>query len=327
LNTFAMVPVSTVVNIAIAPDITWPSRLPAAGTLGALRQVAPSLMVTIAPQCPVGRPRLNGLTGMCHGLCSRVPARIAKSICQHARALALAATFLTATLWGRPRNRVAATAQSGRTFSYCMLHKPVGFVSQRGEPRFESVYDLVGAAIAAGRIPGVHPPTTLGAVGRLDRWTSGLLLFSNNNVLHRRKSGIVAKRYIVTVCGTWTDQDEPLISLREPYRYQRKDTAMGQEVWTLPAEVSVLKSWCEPVPAEKPSWLGERTSIGIRLVEVRHRQIRRLCSRAGLKLMQLHREAVGPLKLGSLPSGEVRPLTREEEEAICMSYTTSTEAG
>jgi 23S rRNA pseudouridine2605 synthase len=52
--------------------------------------------------------------------------------------------------------------------------------------------------------------------------------------------------------------------------------------------------------------------IEIALHEGRYRQVRRMLEAAGLRVHRLHRWAYGPLKLGSLPRGESRPLTAEE---------------
>ena len=52
------------------------------------------------------------------------------------------------------------------------------------------------------------------------------------------------------------------------------------------------------------------------LDEGRNREIRRLLARLGHKVMQLRRVAVGPVRLGELPSGAVRPLSRQEIQAL-----------
>ena len=72
----------------------------------------------------------------------------------------------------------------------------------------------------------------------------------------------------------------------------------------------------EVVPAFVPEggWL---TRVSVVLAQGRHHQIRRLCKRAGLRLLHLKRVAVGPCEL--LPSdtpGTVRPLCREEKQAL-----------
>lgn len=199
-------------------------------------------------------------------------------------------------------------------FSYYMMHKPAGIMSQRNEPNGESVYDLFDQLAAAGLIPGPPPPPRVGAIGRLDRDTSGLMVLSDD----RRFCGALSqvrncsKHYEATVCGIWKDADAPVEMLRQPYRYQRKETAGGREVWTGPAIVRVLRTWLEEVPAGCPAFLGGRSVLEFELYEGRHRQIRRLCSRSKLRLLSLHRTAVGPLHLRHLPVGSVRPLLENE---------------
>jgi 23S rRNA pseudouridine2605 synthase len=52
------------------------------------------------------------------------------------------------------------------------------------------------------------------------------------------------------------------------------------------------------------------------LSEGQNREIRRLLARVGHKVLRLVRMAVGPVRLGSLPSGAARPLSREEIAAL-----------
>lgn len=144
------------------------------------------------------------------------------------------------------------------------------------------------------------------------------MLFTDDSELAGRlcTPGICSKRYTVTVKGNLSDAGLEAGGIRTPYRYQRKGTAGGRELWTAPAEVRVLEAWREPVPPLQPPWLGDRTRLEFRLVEGKHRQIRRLCSRAGLRLLHLHRAAVGPLDLEGLAEGSVRPLAAAEVAAL-----------
>ena len=52
------------------------------------------------------------------------------------------------------------------------------------------------------------------------------------------------------------------------------------------------------------------------LDEGRNREVRRLLARVGHKVQQLKRIAVGPVRLGDLPAGAVRPLTKKEVESL-----------
>ena len=54
----------------------------------------------------------------------------------------------------------------------------------------------------------------------------------------------------------------------------------------------------------------------MQLRQGRHHQIRRLCKRAGLRLLHLRRISVGPIALGGMVPGEVRELSAEEKAAL-----------
>lgn len=190
------------------------------------------------------------------------------------------------------------------------MHKPPGVDSQRNQVNCSTVYDLFERLVAEDRVPGGPPATPVGAVGRLDRATSGLIILTNDGYWNKRvcESQGFAKRYELTVAGTWFDGDEQIVRLREPLHFQRS----WDEVTTMPATVRVLGHWREKMEEGKPAFLGERTALEFELVEGKHRQIRRLCHRSDLTLFRLHRVAVGPVLLGSLPVGEVRLLSEHE---------------
>ena len=61
---------------------------------------------------------------------------------------------------------------------------------------------------------------------------------------------------------------------------------------------------------------GEEATLSVTIHEGRNRQIRRLCERAGLKVLCLRRMKEGPVSLGSLRSGEWRDLTDGEVKAL-----------
>ena len=61
---------------------------------------------------------------------------------------------------------------------------------------------------------------------------------------------------------------------------------------------------------------GEEATLTVTIHEGRNRQIRRLCERAGLKVLHLCRVQEGPVSLGSLRSGEWRDLTGSEVKAL-----------
>lgn len=172
---------------------------------------------------------------------------------------------------------------------YYALHKPRGVVVSRAAERgAESVYALLPPDLAEFVAP----------VGRLDRASEGLLLFTNDT---RWADAILApashvpKTYHVQVD---TRPDEALLDqLRAGL-----DTADGERLAA--AEARVVRA------SERSGWLE------LVLHEGRNRHVRRMLAAAGVEVRRLIRVAVGPLALGDLPRGAVRPLTPAEQGAL-----------
>ena len=164
------------------------------------------------------------------------------------------------------------------------LHKPVGFITSRGDPGGRAtVYDLLGGF---GR--WVFP------VGRLDRDTSGLLILTNDHRLGQRLSDPehgVAKTYHALVEG---------VPDRATLQALREGVPLGGGATSRPAGVRVLGA------SRAGAWLE------IVLREGRNRQVRRMCAAVGHEVRELARVAVGGLALGALPAGEWRRLLPDE---------------
>ena len=134
-------------------------------------------------------------------------------------------------------------------------------------------------------------------VGRLDKDSEGLLLLTNdgdfaNRVSHPKRH--VAKTYRVTVRPSVTEDQLNQISTGIVIEGRR----------TAPAKVRVLQ--------EEPG----RVVLEIVLYEGRNREIRKMCEALGLEVARLKRIAVGPVRLGMLPQGKYRELTKEELRAL-----------
>ena len=134
-------------------------------------------------------------------------------------------------------------------------------------------------------------------VGRLDRNSEGLLLFTNdgefaNSIMHPSRH--ISKTYRVTVRPDITD--EQLVMLSEGVEIDGKKT--------LPATV-VVKEKAEG-----------RVVLLMTIKEGRNRQIRKMCEAVGLEVARLRRISIGPLKLGMLKPGTYRELPAEELRAI-----------
>ena len=170
---------------------------------------------------------------------------------------------------------------------YFALNKPVGYVSTASdERRRPTVLDLVRDV-----------PARLYPVGRLDRDSEGLLLLTNDGDLALR---LTHPRYGV-------EKEYAVLLDREPRPEALGLLATGIELdgrRTAPARVRRL----ERTPAGV--W------IAIALHEGRKRQIRRMCAALGLHVLRLIRVRIGPVRLGALPPGAYRPLTRAEVRAL-----------
>ena len=174
-----------------------------------------------------------------------------------------------------------------KNFVYIMLNKPRGYVTTvSDELERRCVMDLL-----ADVEERVYP------VGRLDRNSEGLLLFTNdgafaNDIMHPSRH--VSKTYRVTVRPDISD--EQLVQLSGGVEIEGRKT--------LPATVVV-----------KEKEAG-RVVLLITIKEGRNRQIRKMCEAVGLEVARLRRISVGPLKLGMLPPGKWRELTADELRAM-----------
>lgn len=170
---------------------------------------------------------------------------------------------------------------------YLVLNKPSGYVTTVSDPQGRpTVMDLLPADSLVG--PGrVYP------VGRLDRKTLGVLMFTNDGELAHRllhPSSGVEKEYIATVDGKVT------ASVLERLR-----------------QGPVLDDG--PTMAPK---LVERNGQEIRLVikEGRKRQVRRMLKEVGLKCVRLERVRFGEIDTRGLARGVCRELTDSEVERL-----------
>ena len=174
-----------------------------------------------------------------------------------------------------------------RSFVYLMMNKPRGYVTTvSDELDRRCVMDLLTDVEER-----VYP------IGRLDRNSEGLLLFTNdgefaNSIMHPSRH--ISKTYRVTVRPDIND--EQLVKLSEGVEIDGKKT--------LPATVVVK---------EKEEG---RVVLLMTIKEGRNRQIRKMCEAVGLEVARLRRISIGPLKLGMLKPGSYRELTADELRAI-----------
>ena len=185
------------------------------------------------------------------------------------------------TLDGKP----LANRRTGRVW---MLHKPAGVLCAARDPEGRpTVLDVVRRAGITGRVF---------SVGRLDFETTGLLLVTDDGDLAFRlmhPSHGVEKAYVARIAA-------PL-----------SESALAR----LRAGIDLDDGPTAPCRAEQSRIEGEAL-VRLVLHEGRKRQVRRMLAALGAPVLALHRERVGPLTLGDLATGELRPLTEAEDAAL-----------
>ena len=167
---------------------------------------------------------------------------------------------------------------------YVMLNKPRGYVTTTSD---EQGRDTVYTLLQDGLFPWLAP------VGRLDKASEGLLLFSNDSVWASRLTDPAShldKTYHVQIDAL--PDDDLLQRLR-----------IGVDGG---GERLSAKSVRELRRGGKNAWLE------IVLDEGRNRQIRRLLAALDIEVLRLVRVAIGPLLLGDLAQGKWRVLTTQE---------------
>jgi 23S rRNA pseudouridine2605 synthase len=187
------------------------------------------------------------------------------------------------------KQRISVDGESVRTERpvYWLVNKPRGYLCTNRDP--------ARRPLAIELVPQVSQRVY--TVGRLDEDSEGLLLLTNDGdlafpLMHPRFG--VEKTYQVQVAGVPTAED-----LQQ----------LLKGVWLSDGHVRAKQ-----VKREKKQ--GESTWLRIVLDEGKNREIRRMLARLGHKVLRLRRIGLGPLRLGTLPSGRTRRLTKAEVDAL-----------
>lgn len=214
---------------------------------------------------------------------------------------------------------VAATASAtgstkapGRNLVYVLVNKPKGVITTTRDPEGRrSVLDLLPPALR--REERLYP------VGRLDGDSTGLLLLTNDGDLAYQlthpKFG-VAKEYRVTCTGLASQ--EQLQSLKRGM-YLVTPAADGTKT-TKRATMESVRVLKRLVDRSR----GDRSVLGITLREGQNREIRRMLARVGLKVRELERVAIGPLRAAGLKPGQSKLLGKKDVDKL-RAATLSTE--
>lgn len=174
---------------------------------------------------------------------------------------------------------------SGKRRTVVMLNKPAGFVTATEDAQQKTVMEL---------LPQAWKHLELKPVGRLDKDTEGLLLFTNDgDLLHRL---IAPKKEVPKVY------------------YARHEGQAGQEDVQAFAEGLTLRdgTQCRSAVLE-PLGPGESR---ITVCEGKYHQVRRMMASRGMTVTYLERRQEGALSLGDLPRGQARELTAQEVDAL-----------
>ena len=162
-----------------------------------------------------------------------------------------------------------------------MLNKPEGFVTATEDKTERTVMELLPPEVLA---QDVKP------VGRLDKATEGLLLFTNDgDLLHRLIS--------------------PKKEVPKIYYARHEGTATAEDAAAFAAGLTLGDgTLCRPALLEP---LGEGESL-VTVCEGKYHQVRRMMASRGMHVNYLERRQEGGLLLGDLPRGSTRLLTEEE---------------
>lgn len=179
--------------------------------------------------------------------------------------------------------------KDNKEYIYILLNKPIGYVTT-AKDQFErqTVLDLIK------KIPERIVP-----VGRLDMYTSGALILTNDGdfifkVTHPKHE--ITKTYTVTLKGDVTEQEVQAL----------RDGVKIEDYITKPAIVRILK-----IDKEK-----NISRLEITIHEGKNRQVRKMCEAIDKKVLALHRSKIGNLSVKDLKIGEYRFLRKEEVDKL-----------
>lgn len=191
-----------------------------------------------------------------------------------------------------------------RALIYVLVNKPKGVITTTRDPEGRrSVLDLL--PISLRRDERLYP------VGRLDGDSTGLLLITNDGdlafQLTHPKFG-VAKEYRVTCAGLASAE-------------QLQDLKRGMYLVTPAADGTKTskRATMESVRVLKrivDRSRGDRSVLSVTLREGQNREIRRMLARVGLKVRELERVAIGPLRAPDLKPGQTKLLGKKDVEKL-----------
>lgn len=198
----------------------------------------------------------------------------------------------------------SAATKTPRAYTYVLVNKPKGVITTTRDPEGRrNVLDLLP--------PALRQEERLYPVGRLDGDSTGLLLITNDGdlafQLTHPKFG-VAKEYRVMCAGLASDEQLQALK-RGMYLVTPSSDGTKTSKRASMESVRIVKRFVDRNR-------GDRTLLSVTLREGQNREIRRMLARVGLKVRELERVAIGPLRAGELKPGQVKLLGKKDVERL-----------
>jgi len=191
-------------------------------------------------------------------------------------------------------------------YSYVLLHKPAEYTTTKDDPYAKKI------------VMGLLPSHLrhLSPVGRLDRDTEGLLLFTNDGAWAQKLTHPkfhLEKTYQARVTGKLKPEDKKRLESGIMLPVEDEKTP---PVTPVTGAACICKKTV-PCRITDVRYNGSDTDLTITIHEGRKRQIRTMFYTIGHKVTYLKRVAIGGLTLGDLKLGQWRELSLEEQRGVC----------
>jgi len=170
-----------------------------------------------------------------------------------------------------------------KKYIYLMINKPQGYVSSTDDPRDKTVIDL---------LPPELQKFDLFPCGRLDKDTVGLVILTNDGI--SAHNALSPKRHV-----------------KKLYYFETADIYSNEDKIAIEGGIMLADGYfTKPCKIDR---IDDKSGY-ITLVEGKYHEIKRLFGARHNKIVFLQRIAFSDIKLGNLPEGQCRHLTREEVE-------------
>lgn len=169
---------------------------------------------------------------------------------------------------------------------YIKLNKPIGYVVSNNKKEGKPIYRLLDE-----KLKNLYP------VGRLDKDSKGLILFTNDGIFSRK------------IIGENSDCEKE-------YYVKLNDNISDGTLKKLEFGISLDGKKLKPAIVKRVS----KNSFNIILKEGKNRQIRRMCEKVGFEVILLKRIRIAEIYLNELKEGDFEYLTKEEINSILNGY-------